>query len=139
MSKIVGRYEPEIGPLIEVSVVLPGQPVEQSSGRHKFLIDTGACLSCIAPEIVEQLSLLPVSKIDVGTPIGPSKSQSYIVDIVLFFDDGHSERFSSEVLEYKGNSREYQGLIGRDILQKGDFHMSRSKEFTFTYSRLELV
>ena len=116
MSKIVGRYEPEIGPLIEVSVVLPGQPVEQSSDRYKFLIDTGACLSCVAPEIVKQLNLLPIGRTGVATPMGLSESRSYIVDIALFFDDGHSERFSSDVLEYKGNSKEYQGLIGRDIL-----------------------
>lgn len=79
---------------------------------------------------------MPISKIDVGTAIGPSESPSYIVDIILFFDDGHPERFPSEVLEYKGNSKEYQGLIGRDIIQKVDFHMSRNNEYTFTYSRL---
>ncbi len=78
-----------------------------------------------------------MGKKTIVVPTGHGVSNTYIVDICIPFGEaGQKDSMyileNITVMEYQVNNPYYQGLLGRDILDRGFFSMaSFDKRFTF--------
>lgn len=70
---------------------------------------------------------------EVETPVGTiAAAQMYSVHVTIFSGDNHTPALESSALGYKGSPKDFDGIIGRDILSKGEFTMSKNRRFTFS-------
>ena len=124
-------YDPKIGPRIKVSFAQAGA-LAGGQGRvvpATFLVDTGASLTSISPQIAQRVGLRSLGKIPVSAPVGLSSLNTYLVDLLVMFGDlegqfpnGDIPTFPAPnllVMDYLGRQDYYQGLLGRDILDRG--------------------
>ncbi len=125
-------YEPAIGPLIHVSFTQAGALSGSRQGGSvpaKFLIDTGASITALSPAIAKRVGLRSLGRMPVSVPAGLTSLNAYLVDLLVIFGDpltgfphGRIPTFPVQnlpVLEYLGRPDHYQGLLGRDILDRG--------------------
>ena len=132
-------FDPKIGPLIQVIITLPGQirslanqgKQEAQLSAYEFLLDTGADTTCISKEIIDSLGLSPQGKIQMITPNGLSEANTYLVDISISFGDMVFNLEGQQAIEYNGNTSNYKGLIGRDIICRGVLNISFDGRFIF--------
>lgn len=121
------------GPITNVSIGLSkphrdalsaaGQPIPNFvTGR--FLVDTGASSTCVDPDLVKPLGLLPSGAVNIKTPsTGAAAHTCYTYDVAFFIppttmgDLGHFID-PMAVLETHLRSQGIDGLIGRDVLSK---------------------
>ena len=83
-----------------------------------LLVDSGAAFSCIAAEIIFNLSLDWLRQESVSTPGGPANLNIYMADVGIFPTDGGA---------YLGQTHAYHGLLGRDLLVHYDFRLTACK------------
>ena len=124
-------YDPAIGPLIHVGFSQAGalSGTQGTGVANKFLIDTGASATAISPGIAQRVGLRSVGKQPVWVPAGLASLNFYLVDLLVIFGDpssgwppGNIPTFAVQnlpVIEYLGDTRHYEGLLGRDILDRG--------------------
>ena len=95
------------------------------------LWDTGATGTCISKEVVTALSLIPLGKQQIHTPVGLSTVNTYQIDILL-----PNKVLVSDVIVRDSEIGD-QGLgvlIGMDIINLGDFAVSSfNKQTVFTF------
>jgi aspartyl protease len=157
MPRFSGTFDPVIGPLLDVIVLpfvglyTPGMPLPTASNTALFaehteekpatqisairvpaLIDTAANVTCITPQLAQTLNLEPRGKRPFA---GASQAELtvrniYLVDLVLLFQQEDFPLLGWQVQDMALNVREYQLLLGRDILYHGTFTMSKGY-FTF--------
>ena len=132
MPSLTASYDPEHGPVVEVLVSLPGDTqlsrIEFMSIR--LLLDTGATTSAIAPEVLKNLGLTPKGLTTVFLAGGSKDMNRYLIDLSIPFREEQVHRRYVEVIEFLGPSDFYQGLLGRDILDQGTFHLlGKEKRF----------
>ena len=125
------QYEPSVGPLIHIIFTQAGALATrkvQGTGAD-FLIDTGASKTCISPEIVRRTGLRSIGKVPVGVASGTASLNTYLVDLLVPFDPARIQGAKGQtfavqniqVVEYLGDASRYQGLLGRDIIDRGVF------------------
>lgn len=133
-------FDPQIGPLLKTIIAHPGRirllanETEQETlelNSYEFLIDTGADTTCISKEIVDSLGLSPLGKVPMITPNGLSDANTYLVDITISFGSINFTCEGQRVIEYNGSTKNYNGLIGRDIICQGVFNISFDKRYIF--------
>ena len=133
-------FDPKIGPLIQVIITLPGEirsladqakQEPQNLNAYEFLLDTGADTTCISKEVIDSLGLSPQGKIQMITPNGLSEANTYLVDISISFGDMAFNLEGQQAIEYNGNTSNYKGLIGRDIICRGVLNISFDGRFIF--------
>ena len=98
-------------------------------GYFPLLIDTGADVSCISPQLTAQLGLRSIGKRSVSVPTGTATANTHLVDIAIPFGDPTKGADTMvldniTVMEYLGNHPQYQGLLGRDIINRGLFSIA---------------
>ena len=132
MPSMSFQYDPAIGPIIHILFTQAGAlvtPTGQAAGAD-FLIDTGASITCISPEIVQRTGLRSLGKQTVGVASGVASLNTYLVDLLIPFGDPKRAQGSNlqtfpvpniQVMEYLGDTSRYQGLPGRDIIDRGIF------------------
>ena len=143
MPCITLAFDPAIGPLLNV-IIAPAASIRTTatnpSHQHKFyplLVDTGADTSCISPDIISELGLSPSGKVQVITPTGQASANQYLVDFGVSFSvaSGPATVFAVEnitVIEFNGTQTNYHGLIGRDMICRGQLTVTGyDKRFTF--------
>ena len=132
MPSISFQYEPAVGPIIHILFTQAGalsSQVERTSGAD-LLIDTGASITCISPELAKRIGLRSLGKEPVIVASGTASLNTYLVDMLIPFTEPtrtQGQTFPVEniqVMEYLGNTSRYQGLLGRDIIDKGIFMLA---------------
>ena len=132
MPSISFQYEPAVGPTIHILFTQAGalsSQVERTSGAD-LLIDTGASITCISPELAKQIGLRSLGKEPVVVASGTASLNTYLVDMLIPFTEPartQGQTFPVEniqVMEYLGNTSRYQGLLGRDIIDRGIFMLA---------------
>lgn len=139
MPSIIRTYDPKYGPLINTRIVPRGKvdwaeagAVGSLSHTYEFLLDTGASCTYISPRIAQELDLEPQGRKNMITSAGKNSTKFYVVELGLLFDEGKMHwECNHEVLSFIGDAQGYDGLIGRDILCRGVFTMSKDKYFSF--------
>ena len=141
MPVLSRNFNPRIGPLIQVIVAPPGQvrplaghtvqEARKALNVYELLVDTGADTTCISKEVVDSLELSPQGTIPMTTPDGLSYPSTYLADIAIPFGEMVFTLESQQVIEFKGDTKNYKGLIGRDILCRGVLNISFNGIFTF--------
>lgn len=144
MPCITKSFDPAIGPLINLGIAKPGTikigATNSSPEFHGYLalVDTGADVTCISPEIAKAVGLVLAGKKDMASALSVEEANYYLADLALPFGTPVSGvplqtlvSESMEVMEFRSNSPHYQALLGRDIISKGLFTMtSYDKRFT---------
>ena len=87
----------------------------------KALWDTGASKTCISPECVEKLKLVPTGLCTNITASGPAKARTYLVDVIL---PNRVRVNAVTVTDAQIGSQGFDALFGMDLIQIGDFAVS---------------
>lgn len=137
MPCLSGRFDPAIGPIINVSVLQTGslqQAGDQPTQIMAFpaLIDTGASITCISANIAKTVGLTPVGMREMASATQSVPVNVYLVDILLPFGPTGFLLQGTQVMEFStdGNSP-FQMLVGRDIICKGVLTLSFDGHLTF--------
>lgn len=118
----------QIGPICTVKVgvssvlseVLASQAGKMPSPLEvTALIDTGASGTCIKPEIVKSLGLVPRGVTQIATP-STKAHPCDVYDVSLQFPNGVTVS-TIQVIETPLEGQNIQCLIGRDVLTQGVF------------------
>ena len=95
-----------------------------------LLVDTGASNSCIANTIAIDLGLDLLRRDVVTTPGGVTQLGFYMADIGIMPTNGTTfQRHEVLVGGALGQSPEYHGLLGRDLLAHYHFEMTHCARF----------
>lgn len=95
-----------------------------------MLIDTGASITCISPELAKRIGLRSLGKESVVVASGTASLNTYLVDMLIPFTKPARTQGPEaqtlpvqniQVMEYLGDTSRYQGLLGRDIIDRGIF------------------
>lgn len=100
--------------------------------------DTGATNSVITQNVVSQCLLRPTGMVDVSTPKGSYRTETFLVNILLPNHVG----FSSVRVSKGELTGGYDVLIGMDIIGKGDFAVTNKDgktAFSFRIPSLECI
>lgn len=142
MPCISSQFDPNIGPIINVGISVPGA-LHAGAGEPRIsafplLIDTGASITCISPRIAQVAQLVPRGKQPVTVPSGTDSLNTYLVDLALPFGVPSGQLAPAYlannilVMEFLGDTTHYQGLLGRDIICKGHLTVTGyDNRFTF--------
>lgn len=133
MPSIVRAYDPKIGPLIRTRIIPKGTLDWSERGQtYEFLLDTGANATLIAPRVAEELGLQPQGRRRLLTSAGSVPTHYYLVELGLLFDGDEVYReHDHRILAFLGDAQTYDGLIGRDIICRGFFSISREGTYAF--------
>lgn len=96
-----------------------------------LLVDSGAAITCIASEIIFNLSLNPTGQARVTLVSGPDSLNMYMADVGIFpTDDSGLRRHGIEIGTFLGQTHRYHGLLGRDLLARYDFRMTACSAYS---------
>ena len=124
-------FDPTVGPLLNVLIApegtlkaTVGAGAKTKTGYCTLLVDTGASISCISPAIAAEVGLRSMGKSDVTVPTGAAEANTYLADVGVPFGEpqkGASTLVAEAILlmEFRGNHPQFQGLLGRDIINRG--------------------
>jgi Aspartyl protease len=135
MPCLSAKYDPKIGPLINVALLPPGsfKPGTQlKASGFPALIDTGASGSCISPDVATQLHLTQIGKRPMISATHETPMNIYLVDLILPFGGTAIALNSVQVSEFHTPTNSpFKVIIGRDIICKGTLTISFDGHFTF--------
>src|SRR5947208_1486857 len=104
MPCLSGRFDPGIGPLINVGILKPGTitPSTPPTGQiaaFPALIDTGATSTCISPAIAQSVGLQPIGLRPMVSATHAVPVNVYLADLILPFGSAglRSEEHTSEL------------------------------------------
>jgi len=128
------RFDPSVGPLIQIGISEAGVEPSASPNRvrnYSALIDTGAQVTCIAPSVAQDLGLRPFGKRPMVSAHEARPANCYFVDLLVHFDVLVPFRQTTVVEFNRPASASFEMLLGRDLLCKGSFFMSPDGRYTF--------
>lgn len=88
------------------------------------LWDTGASGTCISQDVINELALNPSGCVDMATPSGSSKANTYILDLLL---PNHVKVKDLIVIGSEIGKQRIGVLVGMDVITKGDFINERKR------------
>lgn len=100
--------------------------------RYNSIWDTGATGSVITEKVAQEFDLKPLGMVEVHTASGPEMANVYLVNIWL---PGKVVFYNLAVTEGK-LTRQFEVLIGMDIISEGDFAVTNYNGrtvFTFRF------
>ena len=109
---------------------------------YTALVDTGASVTCISKEVVDDLGLLPVGKTVMQTASGREAANIYHVKLGFIIssnieidgtESGEVQIVTIPVVEFDPGENVYQALIGREILSAGVLNMSFDGHYSFSF------
>ena len=135
MPALSGRFDPGIGPLINIGVLPPGiftPATAQTTPITTFpaLLDTGASMTCISPHVAQTVGLRPMGLRPMVSATQTVPVPVYLVALVLPFGTAGFILSGTQVVEFAptGGSP-FQMLIGRDIICRGILSLSFDGHF----------
>jgi hypothetical protein len=134
MPCISGKFDPAIGPIVNVGVLL-GNTVTPTLGQLSLfpaLIDTGASITCISQTVVQAINLHPIGMRSMISATHSIPVNQYLVDLIFPFGAAGFVVKATQVMEFNaaGNTS-FQILLGRDIICRGLLTLSFDGHFTF--------
>lgn len=138
MPCLSGRFDPGIGPIINVGVLQPGTMSPPTTAATKIvtfpaLIDTGASVTCISPHVAKTLGLQPMGMRPMLSATHSVPVNVYLVDLVLPFGAAGFLMAGAQVMEFAtAGGSPFQILVGRDIICRGALTISFDGHFTFS-------
>jgi len=147
MPCLAAQFDPAVGPILGV-IITPSGSIQSLASPNSptitltpLLVDTGADATCISPQVAQRLNLTAIGLRPVNVPSGQALLPRYLVDIGIYFaiqTAGGAPVAAPlvmipniEVLEFRGQSPHYQGLLGRDVLSNAHFSIAGwAKTFT---------
>jgi predicted aspartyl protease len=141
MPGLAGTFDKEVGVIVQMGAAEAGGirkaidgSEEVSITRFPALVDTGASVTCISSDIIETLSLSPISKASIQAAGGVHSANVFLVDLTLIFGAESLVIPNTKVTDFSINdSSPFQALLGRDILSTGVFTMSFDGHFTLSH------
>ena len=139
MPSLSIRFNPKVGPLLQVFVWKPGfvpppanPTTPMAANGYNALLDTGASCSCVSDKVIKTEGLIPSGKQQVGGVHGSQSTNAYRFQIAIPFVQGQAVTgaVSANIVAFNINGVEFiplpgiDILIGRDILCVGTFTMS---------------
>jgi len=115
------------GPILPVRICLPDAFVAVGNATKEIigtaLIDTGSNPTCISKNVVQQLGLETVGKVNLNGVAGSNEHRLYRVTFDFLYPDMASAISipDTEVVETNIDAQELIMLIGRDILSNAAF------------------
>lgn len=136
MPCLSGKYNPQIGPLIDVAILAggtlhPTSPPKTAKG-FPALLDTGASGSCISPSVAQSLEVSPVGKYPMISATQQVPMNMYLIDIIIPFGNTTFALSGIQVMEFAppvGST--FQVIIGRDIICRGVLNLGFDGHFSF--------
>jgi hypothetical protein len=113
------------------------QPPKQFPPPFKAIWDTGASGSVITQKVIDQCGLKPTGMANVHTAQGITTVETFLVCMVLPNKVGFSE-----VKVTRGVLRDFDVLIGMDIIGRGDFAVTNkdgNTVFSFRIPSMECI
>ena len=137
MPCLSGKFDPSIGPIVNVGVLLPDTIKSNTAANLQIttfpaLMDTGASVTCISPKVAQAVNHEPMGKRPMISATHSIPVNIFLVD--LFFPFGKAGFVSPnvQVMEFTPSGESpFQMLVGRDIICKGTFTLSFDGHFTF--------
>jgi hypothetical protein len=144
MPSLSFQYNPNVGPLIPVSIWAPNfKPpslAQASPGaaltmqQHTALIDTGASCTCVSRKVIQAAGLQPSGKQLATHAHGNAPTNAYQFQVVFTFPQAApipSGIMQAQIMVFPVNGIEFippsvlfDILLGRDVLCRGVFSMS---------------
>ncbi len=141
MPSLSGRYDIAMGPLLNIVVAPAGTinpsgpptiPTTQIVG-FTALVDTGASVTCISPNVAQVVGLQPIGMRPMASATHAVPVNAYLVDLLLPFGNAGLILNSIQVMEFNPVSGSpFQMLLGRDIICKGIFTLGFDGHFSFS-------
>lgn len=138
MPCLSGRFDPGIGPLINIGVLQPGvltpaAPPTTQITTFPALIDSGASATCISPNVAQAVGLQPIGMRPMTSATHSVPVNVYLVDLLLPFGNAGFILPSTQVMEFApAGGSPFQILVGRDIICRGALTISFDGHFTFS-------
>jgi hypothetical protein len=137
MPCLSGRYDPALGPILSIGFLLPGEKPPGPGAPSQTtlfapLIDTGASVTCVSPQVVQMLGLHPIGQRQMISANRVAPVNTYLVDIVIPFGSVSGLRAGQQVAEFAPpEGSPFQVLLGRDVVCHGVFTLSFDGHFSF--------
>jgi Aspartyl protease len=137
MPALSGRFDPGIGPLINIGVLPPGlltPATAQTTPITTFpaLLDTGASMTCISPHVAQTVGLRLMGLRSMVSATQTLSVPVYLVDLVLPFGAAGFILSGAQVVEFSPTAGSaFQMLVGRDIICRGILTLSFDGHFAF--------
>jgi hypothetical protein len=137
MPCLSGQFNPSVGVLINVGVLLPGSAGAASTAglftSYIGLVDSGASHTCVGPSIAQALGLQPIGMRPMTSAHQTAPVNVYQVDLAILFGNQRFVVPNSQVLEFAAPPNSpFQVLIDRDIICRGVLVLSFDGHFTFS-------
>jgi Aspartyl protease len=135
MPCLSGKFDPAIGPLINIGVLLgnTAAPTLRQLTLFPALIDTGASVTCISATVVQSINLQPIGMRPMVSATHSVPVNQYLVDLILPFGAAGYVIKATQVMEFNaGGNAAFQILLGRDIICRGTLTLSFDGHFTFS-------
>lgn len=140
MPSLKGTFDPKIGLIIRIGVAKPNSFGFQQAGppnveRVDALLDTGASRTCVTAEVARRVGLPVIGKRPITSVHGKKSVNWYDADLLLFFDEPHGRSdltSETQLVEFVSGSPHFEALLGRDVLCKCDFRMTKDHQFFLT-------
>lgn len=118
MPCLSGRFDPSIGPLINIGIIPAGLFTPSYSGQittFPALIDTGASVTCISQNVVEAAGLQPIGMRPMVSATHSVPVNVYLVDLFLPFGAAGFIIQGAQIMEFiPEGSAPFQRLLGFD-------------------------
>lgn len=134
MPCISRAFNPDIGPLIRVGIGPPGTMKKLVAGGQplappmiEMLVDTGAAITSVSPEIMNEANIRVLGQRDMGSSSGGGMVNTYAVDLLLPVSESDDDNGSGrgyvvdnwEIVDFLDEQAPFKGLLGRDVLSRG--------------------
>lgn len=154
MPSIAGKYNHKTGVLLQIAILLPenmttfAEPMASStdlSGGVKMfmaLLDTGASVTCISKNVIDEVQLDPVGKTRMSGATGVTDVDQYNFCVGFISDavqqpsgimSGALQLHWVEGCEFSNHGFGFDVLLGRDILCRGVFSISFDGHFVLSF------
>lgn len=137
MPCLSGKFDPGIGPIINVGIHLPDTIKPKATSNFQItafpaLIDTGASITCISTKVAQAVNLEPMGKRPMTSATHSIPVNIYLVDLFFPFGKAGFIQPNIQVMEFTpAGESPFQMLVGRDIICQGTFALSFDGHFTF--------
>ncbi len=140
MSSLRGSFDPLTGIIVRIGIAKPNSFPSQQTGpvphivKVQALLDTGASRTSIKATIAERVGLPIRGKWLVQSIHGTQPTNWYDGDVVLYFEEPHGQSYvASEIrLVELAITSAFDALLGRDVLCRCDFQMTKAHEFVLS-------
>lgn len=122
MPLLTLKYEPNLGPILEVGLAKPlsikndnEKNIPPAIRKVRLLVDTGAAATSISPRIATELELPIIAKVQLRSVTHEVPSNLYLADMIWTVGQP-TPLYDVRLMEFPMADDSLDGLLGRDFL-----------------------